>query len=1150
MTLAKHYDVALSFAGEDRTYAEALAGTLVCRGVSVFYDNYEKATLWGKDLYTYLSDLYQNKACYCVMFLSQNYAAKLWTNHERKAAQARAFGEHEEYILPVRLDDTTIPGILPTIGYLSWPPETPETIADAIMAKLGKAASAVRPHPSAVAPPSMGAPQTPLHFFRPVRVRSDWIEYADGKQEKLDNSDSPFHPRRANPDSEAILAGEGGWFECVAGLGQGKTVFAYHLIRRAHEQDRAVFYRDTRDAKLPSEEIAWPSGLEKSRALVALDNVNLFEDTDIRPLANSLPIGVTAVAFSRAAKITIIRPLTCQRVELDPRDVKSYLLESEVAQVACRDGWYPMLERIADKVENWEEAQRLLEALADDHENVERELDRTGSLAGYLGDLTFCRLNDEGLIGDKDKEADSVGKEMLSELSSFSFLDLNMTPAELNATSLRGGYFQKLIQNGWVPKDRPRLKHPKIAERVLWALNKLDANNRGAPVGRILANVLIRSQAERERLEEVRRHARYGQLPSYYSDLLDKLYDTLLKQPNHNIPLDLVYIDRGSQFRRKDQLNDAIEFLEKVSRLFRTSSSLWRYERAYVSFMLGTAQDLADAGRILSPDLQGDLSEDRFINRGLYAKILARQGHLREADELLGQMLVQASSRFGEETKRWAINAAVHYCEFGAGLVAHKKLLPGELDNRFKKLGDDLKRDPRSHSKWFDFIDALRCAVKQVVKTEDAKRIKDRVQTTLNTLDKEHTEEQKASVLALVGAASEVLQDPEAARDAYQKILGLRPELDNCRGISWAQERKDHVGEKVGLDLLTALVKTLYPLRPDIPPTTDHPPSHLETAGTADATMAKLSTAMNRNEILDALDQLLPAQFERLVIQLNVPRQMLSPQTVPQAIRAGELVQYFEQPGRKLATLAQAVKHILAGSSGESDLHLSQPRESVMSDISEPEVSIRTSVAPPVDFVIVTALEEERDAVLVKLPEYRQLPPAEEDIRVYFWAELPATLTDGSKCTYRVVVVPLLGMGRVQAATVTGDAIRRWRPRYVFLVGIAGGFAANQVSLGDVLVSDQIVDYELQKLTVQGPEVRWEVHRADPRLKGAAINFLGNDWQKLVATKRPGEGTPKRHIGPIASGDKIRRWRCAKFWRSTVISGPSLSAWKWKPVVW
>jgi len=132
------YDVALSFAGEDRIHAEALAQALFRRRVKVFYDKYEKNTLWGKDLYAHLSDLYQNKARYCVMFFSQHYVAKVWTKHELKAAQARALSENEEYILPIRLDSTEIPGILKTTAYLNWHEETPESVAEAILEKLGK----------------------------------------------------------------------------------------------------------------------------------------------------------------------------------------------------------------------------------------------------------------------------------------------------------------------------------------------------------------------------------------------------------------------------------------------------------------------------------------------------------------------------------------------------------------------------------------------------------------------------------------------------------------------------------------------------------------------------------------------------------------------------------------------------------------------------------------------------------------------------------------------------------------------------------------------------------------------------------------------------------------------------------------------------
>ncbi|WP_256874691.1 GUN4 domain-containing protein [Nostoc sp. C057] len=137
-----YYDVALSFAGEDRKCSEELAQVLKARSIKVFYDKYEEATLWGKNLYTHLSDVYQRKARFCVMFLSQHYRKKLWTNHEREAAQARAFEENKEYILPIRLDNTEIPGILPTIGYIEW--SNANSIANLIAEKLKQEISSQR----------------------------------------------------------------------------------------------------------------------------------------------------------------------------------------------------------------------------------------------------------------------------------------------------------------------------------------------------------------------------------------------------------------------------------------------------------------------------------------------------------------------------------------------------------------------------------------------------------------------------------------------------------------------------------------------------------------------------------------------------------------------------------------------------------------------------------------------------------------------------------------------------------------------------------------------------------------------------------------------------------------------------------------------
>ena len=142
------YDVALSFAGEDRQHVEALAELLATNGYKVFYDKYEQAQLWGKNLYTHLSSVYKDKARYCVTFLSEHYARKLWANHELESAQARAFEENEEYILPVRLDDTKIPGILGTVGYLDLHSMSIEGIYQALIEKLSDSPSQQTTAPS------------------------------------------------------------------------------------------------------------------------------------------------------------------------------------------------------------------------------------------------------------------------------------------------------------------------------------------------------------------------------------------------------------------------------------------------------------------------------------------------------------------------------------------------------------------------------------------------------------------------------------------------------------------------------------------------------------------------------------------------------------------------------------------------------------------------------------------------------------------------------------------------------------------------------------------------------------------------------------------------------------------------------------------
>src|SRR5262245_247398 len=133
----KQYDAAFSFAGEDRKIARSLATKLRKARYSVFFDEFEKAELWGEDLTVSLKEIYKNRARFCVMFVSEHYARKPWTNHERQAAISRAFKERAAYILPIRLDDTDLPGLSDTIGYVDYRSTDESEILGLLRQKLG-----------------------------------------------------------------------------------------------------------------------------------------------------------------------------------------------------------------------------------------------------------------------------------------------------------------------------------------------------------------------------------------------------------------------------------------------------------------------------------------------------------------------------------------------------------------------------------------------------------------------------------------------------------------------------------------------------------------------------------------------------------------------------------------------------------------------------------------------------------------------------------------------------------------------------------------------------------------------------------------------------------------------------------------------------
>src|SRR5882762_5485986 len=107
------------------------------------------------------------------------------------------------------------------------------------------------------------------------------------------------------------------------------------------------------------------------------------------------------------------------------------------------------------------------------------------------------------------------------------------------------------------------------------------------------------------------------------------------------------------------------------------------------------------------------------------------------------------------------------------------------------------------------------------------------------------------------------------------------------------------------------------------------------------------------------------------------------------------------------------------------------------------------------DFLVVTALPDETDAVLRHVENVAQHPSGRYSI-----TSVPRKFGNG----HHIVVIAEVGVGPTKAQAATREAIHACRPKRVVLVGIAAGFQSAGVDYGDVLVPDAIVDYEHAKV--------------------------------------------------------------------------------------
>jgi len=136
MAGGEEFDVAVSFANENRPYVERVVRELKRLGVNAFYDADRGVDLWGKDLVAEFDGVYRHRSRAVVIFVSAQYARTMWTRHELRSALAGAIREPEVYVLPARFDDTDLPGLPDTVRYVDCRKTAPEELARMVRDKL------------------------------------------------------------------------------------------------------------------------------------------------------------------------------------------------------------------------------------------------------------------------------------------------------------------------------------------------------------------------------------------------------------------------------------------------------------------------------------------------------------------------------------------------------------------------------------------------------------------------------------------------------------------------------------------------------------------------------------------------------------------------------------------------------------------------------------------------------------------------------------------------------------------------------------------------------------------------------------------------------------------------------------------------------
>jgi TIR domain len=164
----QRFKIALSFPGEHRPFVEQVAVKLaneVGRD-QVLYDKYYEAEFARPDLDIYLQQLYHDESELIAMFLCADYERREWCGLEWRAIRDLIKKRQASAVMPLRFDNTEIPGLFSTDGYAWIGNRSPQDVANLILQRMQFSAPEAAA-PTSTASSTSGAP-TPAQSARPA----------------------------------------------------------------------------------------------------------------------------------------------------------------------------------------------------------------------------------------------------------------------------------------------------------------------------------------------------------------------------------------------------------------------------------------------------------------------------------------------------------------------------------------------------------------------------------------------------------------------------------------------------------------------------------------------------------------------------------------------------------------------------------------------------------------------------------------------------------------------------------------------------------------------------------------------------------------------------------------------------------------------